>query len=320
VKRDEEILVPAASSTGFLFVTMAAAVWGTDALFRRGLALELPAAAVVLWEHAILVVLTVPLLKRALSSSSSLRGSDLVALLVVGAGASAAATVLFTAAFTYGDPTTPLLLQKLQPLIAVGGAHVLLRERITTRYPVYFVLALLGAYLVTFSDPLHMSLVALTPAVLAIAAATLWGLGTVLGRRLTAKIPFAELTALRFAIGLPAAALILFFQDGSEGFSAATLSDAPALILLALIPGLFALMLYYRGLRQTPAAAATLGELAFPLSALVVNYLAFGVTLEATQLIGLVLLSATISAMGIAGRHGSEAMGIRLQPSPALQR
>lgn len=45
---------------GFALVAAAAALWGSDALFRRGLAIELPAAAVVFVEHAILVALTLP--------------------------------------------------------------------------------------------------------------------------------------------------------------------------------------------------------------------------------------------------------------------
>lgn len=34
---------------GALIVALAATLWGTDALFRRGLALELPAVEVVFW-------------------------------------------------------------------------------------------------------------------------------------------------------------------------------------------------------------------------------------------------------------------------------
>jgi hypothetical protein len=51
------------SAGGFVLVAAAAALWGSDALFRRGLALELPSSTVVVYEHAILVVLT--LLVRA---------------------------------------------------------------------------------------------------------------------------------------------------------------------------------------------------------------------------------------------------------------
>jgi drug/metabolite transporter (DMT)-like permease len=190
-------------------VAGAAALWGTDALFRRGLALELPAAAVVFVEHAILVALTLPLLLRGVRAARSFTVRDWVALLVIGVGASATATVLFTQAFTYGNPTTPLLLQKLQPLIAVVGARLLLGERLMPRYALYFFAALAGAYLISFPDPLDVTVDALAPALLAIGAAALWGMGTVLGRHLSIKIDFGSLTALRFAVGLPAAAVLL---------------------------------------------------------------------------------------------------------------
>jgi drug/metabolite transporter (DMT)-like permease len=61
---------PGREAGGFLLVALSAALWGTDALFRRGLALELPAATVVFGEHLILVL-------------ADLGGSDLLALLLL---------------------------------------------------------------------------------------------------------------------------------------------------------------------------------------------------------------------------------------------
>ncbi|MGI9609236.1 MAG: EamA family transporter, partial [Acidimicrobiia bacterium] len=191
-----------------LFVAVGAALWGTDALFRRGLALELPASVVVFWEHLFLVVLTLPMLVRFWRKRSLLSWKDWVALTFIGVGASAIATMMFTAAFSYGDPTTPLLLQKLQPLIAVAGAALILGERLLRRYWVYFLLAVGGAYLITFADPLSVSIGELAPALLALGAAALWGMGTVLGRLETRVLDFGSLTAARFAIGLPAAAVV----------------------------------------------------------------------------------------------------------------
>jgi DME family drug/metabolite transporter len=302
----------AASASGFLVVAGAAALWGSDALFRRGLALELPAATVVFVEHAILVLLTLPLLVRGVRATRSFSIRDWVALTIIGVGASATATILFTQAFAYESPTTPLLLQKLQPVIAIAGARLLLGERLLPRYALYFFAALTGAYLISFPDPWAVSVDALVPALLAIGAAVLWGLGTVLGRHLSVKIDFTSLTALRFAVGLPAAAVILLVQGATSTLSILDGSSLLALVLLALVPGLVALLLYYRGLRQTPAAAATLAELAFPLSAITVNYLAFGTTLAATQWLGMVILLATITIMGLRSARGSEAVGIDL--------
>ena len=303
---------------GIFQVALAAALWGTDALFRRGLALNLPSTTVVFAEHVILTVVTLPWLVGALPALRRFGGRQWVAAIVIGAGASAIATALFTAAFSYGNPTTPLLLQKLQPLVAVLGARLILGERLLPRYWLYFGLAVAGAYLVSFADPARVSVAAVAPALLAVGAAALWGLGTVLGRYLSDRIAFQHLTALRFAIGLPASALMvaLFAQDPTAALQPGYILP---LVLLSLVPGLFALLLYYRGLRRTPAAAATLAELAFPLTAILVNYLAFGTTLSPTQWAGALLLAGAVVAMGLASTRGTESVGIRVEGGLAAE-
>jgi drug/metabolite transporter (DMT)-like permease len=313
---NDRLKVPkSASAIGFVLVALAAATWGSDGLLRGKLALELPAGTVVMVEHAILVLVTLPLLVKVWPHLRELTARDWISLVLIGAGASALATVLFTQAFVYGDPNTPLLLQKLQPLFAIGGATLLLRERILPRFLLYLVFALVGAYLITFPEPTNVSVSALAPALLSLAAAGLWGFGTVLGRHLTTKIQFAELTALRFAIGLPATIAIVFVQDRGAALASIGGREIGALLLLALVPGLFALLLYYRGLRETPASAATLAELAFPISAITINYFAFDAVLVSTQWIGVAVLSATIVAMGLAASRGTRAIGIELPPT-----
>jgi len=88
-------------------VALAAALWGTDALLRQPLVGALPAATIVFWEHLIIVVVLVPFLPAAARAFGAASGRERVALVVIGAGASAVATALFTEAFRYGDPVTP---------------------------------------------------------------------------------------------------------------------------------------------------------------------------------------------------------------------
>ena len=301
--------------TGFLLVAVGAALWGTDALFRWALAFDLPASVVVFWEHVILVLVTVPLLVRFFRNRPRLTPKDLAAILFVGAGASAVATILFTQAFTYGDPTTPLLLQKLQPVIAIMGAYILLGERLLPKYGWYFLFAVAGGWLISFRDPFSVSISEATPALLALGAAGLWAMGTVLGRHLTQKIAPNELTAVRFAVGLPTAFIILVARNETSTAMEVSLSDIWALVLLALIPGLAALMIYYKGLSTTPASSATLAELAFPLTAIFVSWIRFDSPPEASQWIGIIMLSATIVVMSQAAARGREALGVReLEP------
>jgi drug/metabolite transporter (DMT)-like permease len=304
--------------TGILLVALGSALWGTDALFRRGLALELPSVEVVFWEHLLLVAFTFPLLIRGLRIMRGLPWRDWAAIAVVGGGSSVAATVLLTEAFQHGDPTTPLLLQKLQPVIVGALAFLLLGERLRPRYFAYLALALVSSYLIAFADPGDVTVDRLLPAALGAGAATLWALGTVLGKRLSARVPAAELTGLRFGFGLPVAFVLLFPFGADDTFLAAGTGDAGALLGLALVPGLIALLLYYHGLRAAPATAATIAELSFPLTALIVNAIAFGDRLSGTQLAGAVLLAATVASFGIVSRRGPQAIGVRqMQPQTA---
>jgi DME family drug/metabolite transporter len=307
-----------ASLPGIVLVGLAAALWGTDGLFRRGLALELPAATVVAWEHAIVVLLLTPLFARTWRTWRAMPTRDRVAVGVIGVGASAVATTLFTAAFRFGDPVTPLLLQKLQPLVAVAGAHVLLGERLGPRYWWFLVGGLTGAWLITFADPTAVTAPAAAAGAFAVGAAVLWALGTVLGRGLATQVPFAELTTMRFVVGLPAAAAIAVGIDG-PGALAITGGEVAPLVALALVPGLAGLLLYYRGLRTTPASAATIAELTFPLTAIALGAVVFGETLTATQWAGAALLIATITAMALLARRGNRGLGVE-QGRPLVAR
>ena len=132
----------------------------------------------------------------------------------------------------------------------------------------------------------------------ALSAAVLWALGTVLGRLLTTRISFQHVTTLRFAFGLPASALAVLVL-GAPAFPSG--HDFVWITALALVTGLIALGLYYYGLQRTPAVTASLAELAFPVSATIVGYVAFDATLTASQWAGLVLTSAVVLLLPVSG-------------------
>lgn len=298
------------SGGSFALVVAGAAMWGTDPLFRSGLTTQLPASSIVLVEHLLPTILVLPLVVRGIKRiRAGFNWRDWITLAVLGLGSSALATVLFTVALTIGfshdNATTPVLLQQIQPLIAIAAAWLLLRERPRPLFGLFLAGGLVGAYLVAFKSPTGIDPVEWEPALLSVGAALLWGLGTVLGRRLSSLVPFGELTALRLAVGLIAAATIA----GSRGEISPLLSlDATswtALVALALVPGLLSLLVYYRGLRGTPASAATLGELSFPLTALLVGYVALHESLSASQWVGVIVLAATVTVMGTTKPQGT---------------
>jgi len=241
---------------------------------------------------------------------------DWAALIVIAVGASTLATVLFTQTFSMGSPTTVLLLQKTQPLIAIGLAALMLREPLPGRFWLTAPVALAGAFFIMFGDAGPLEFFGATGgspagAALALGAAILWGAGTVLGRTLLGKLSFPTLTSLRFTLALPALAVVAF-ANGWGGVLAA--EQWPNLLATALLSGLAGLLIYYRGLRETPAAIATLCELCFPISAVILNYFLLGAALTAYQAIGIVLLWGALAAM----QHRSVPAGRRVaQVEPA---
>src|SRR5581483_3143114 len=122
---------------GVALVAVAAAMWGTDPLLRKSI-LSLPASTIVFGEHVFLVLLTLPLLLPALRAVSAAGARYVAAAVVVGAGASGAATILFTQALQH-DFVSAVVMQKAQPLVAVMGAAVVLGERPRPRFAWFLV-------------------------------------------------------------------------------------------------------------------------------------------------------------------------------------
>ena len=133
-------------------VALAAALWGTDALLRLPLALQVAAPTIVFGEHVVLVLVLLPFLPRAVRAFRTLDTGRKLAVIGIGAGASAVATTLFTLSFRFGDPVTPAVIQKFQPIIAIIGAALLLHERLRPSFAWFAIPALIGAWLLTLPD------------------------------------------------------------------------------------------------------------------------------------------------------------------------
>jgi drug/metabolite transporter (DMT)-like permease len=213
-------------------------------------------------------------------------------------GGSALATLLFTTAFAFGNPTVVILLQKTQPLFAIALAHVLLRERLRWAYWPCFAVAVLGAYLISFDgfvEPFEaLGSAQALPALLTLAAAMLWGSSTALGRFVLKDMPFHTLTGARLLLALPILWVIVLVQGSLGEMGAGFAVEPTRVVLLALVPGLLGLLLYYRGLSGTKASYATLAEISFPASAVILNWAFLGFGVSANQILGFALLWGAI--------------------------
>ncbi|MCM3745795.1 DMT family transporter [Paenibacillus pasadenensis] len=283
---------------GIWYVALGATLWGVDPLFRILLLQQFTSAQIVFVEHLLLAFYSVPVLihyRHQLSGKMTL--GVIGALLFISWGGSALATVMFTAAFSYGNFNAILLLQKLQPLFAIVLARLILKEALPQRFPLFLLLALAGTYLLTFgfsSPALGLHELATVGCLLSIGAAALWGGSTVMGKYLLSKqMGFHFVTALRFMLAIPLLGIILLASGDSwkplEG-GGATAILLVNLLFQAFIPGLLSMLLYYKGLSSTKASLATLAELAFPAVGVLINWLVFDQVLTSGQIAGFILI------------------------------
>jgi drug/metabolite transporter, DME family len=289
-----------------LLVIFGSALWATDALFRRPLTGILSPVTIVLLEHCILALVMLPVVIGSRREFLNLQGRDYASLLFIALGGSVAATVLFTFAVKHGNPSVAILLQKTQPLVTVLLARLALGERPARWFWPAFSFALAGAYLMSAPDwnagqPLNPG----HPAIVlsALGAAALWGSATVCGRYLVSKISTPFLTALRFILALPALVILFCLQPAVQRGLPTTIPAILAIACMALIPGLLALLIYYRGLRSTTASIASICELAFPITAVAVNWLILDVRLSGIQLLGAAILIAAVTVLAWSHAH-----------------
>jgi DME family drug/metabolite transporter len=287
-----------------LLVAVAAMLWASDAYFRNQLISHLAPAQIVVVEDALVTLFLIPVLIRSRRELRHLGPRGWLAVGIIAVGAQSVATILFTASFSYRIFAETFVLQQTQPLIAILLAWIVLGERRRPWFWPAAALALVAVYMVVFAqDPLApvsaLQKGRLEAGLLALGAAALWASGTVLGRFTLGSISFWSMTSLRFTLALPVLVVIVMVQYGPGGFTHYQLSDfVPNLLAIALIPGLFALLLYYRALSKTPASLATIAELAYPVTATLIASaappLGFNQPLYPAQVVGTLLLLGVI--------------------------
>ncbi len=307
---------------GPLLVFAAAMLWATDAPFRTHLTADLSSEFIVLAEHAINFLLVLPILFFNWRELGNFTRREWAAVIVIAVGGSALASIAFTESFKYVNPSVSILLQKVQPLIAISLAAIFLKEQLHKYFWIWAVVAIGGAYLISFPHlvPRMYDGEAFNPNTLgvlfALIAAVLWGASTVLGRYVLRVSSFQMLTALRFSVAFVFLFLMTSIQDQLPPLASITQTDWLFIAIVAVVSGSFSLSLYYFGLQYTKASIATLAELGFPLAAVFVNaYFIAGISQPGTyfglflgQWLGTVLLLSALYMLSRENRDEAAAI------------
>jgi drug/metabolite transporter (DMT)-like permease len=283
--------------TGPFLVFLAAILWATDAPFRVHLTQELASTFIVLGEHLIDVIIVSPILIGSWREIKGLSARGWLAILFIGIFGSALGSIAFTQAFHYVNPSVAIVLQKLQPIIAITLAALVLKESLRPRFWAFAALALFGAYLISFPNliPQMYSGEVFNPnfvgVLFALLAAIFWGASTVFGKFVLRSTDFKVMTALRFVTAFIFLLFLNVQQHAFPSFGTFTMTDALFITIVAIVSGALSLFIYYRGLQSTQASVATIAELGFPVGAIFVNWLFIpGSALVPMQLVGVAIL------------------------------
>ncbi|MBI2617024.1 DMT family transporter [Candidatus Gottesmanbacteria bacterium] len=292
-------LVRSLVSSGPVFIIIAALLWSMDGILRRSL-YSLPPEIIVFWEHLLGAIILIPFFFPRLKELKTMTRKEWISVGIVSLFSGALGTIFYTAALgmvAYIQFSVVVLLQQLQPIWAIAAAALLLKEKLTIDFLKWAALGIVAAYFVTFRD-LHLNITLGNPtfiaALLALFAGMMWAVSTSFSKIVLNKISYFSATSLRFWLAPIFAFAIAGYQGHTQSFTALTSAQWVTLLGITLSTGMVALVIYYYGLRKTPARVSTICELVWPGSAIFIDYFLYKQTLSVTQIIGVGLLLFSI--------------------------
>lgn len=279
-------------------IIFAALLWSLDGFLRQEL-YSIPSFLIVTIEHVIGALVFLPFLikgRKELFAMGQRAWSSIFWISIFGG---LLGLFFYTKALSYInyiDLSVVVLLQKFQPLFAISLAAVVLKERITKRFLVLAIMALVGGYFVTFGlNPIPTGNDKATiAALLAFLAAFCWGSSTVLGKHALKTLSFPVVTALRLSVTAIIAIIVLVAIRGFSDISVITTLQWKIILLIVFTTGSVALFIYYYGLKHVKASHSTIYELFWPLSAVAIDWGLRGRVLSPVQFIGGALLIISI--------------------------
>ena len=287
-----------------LAVIFAALLWSLDGLLRQELYHISPFVIVAL-EHSIGALIFLPFLFKSIPKIKKLGQRGWISIFWVSICGGVLGTYFYTKALSfvnYIDLSVVVLIQKLQPLFAISLAGVILKEKLSKRFMFLAVIAMFGGYLVTFGNKPFgnwddKSTIA---SLCALLASFCWGSSTVLGKHALKQLTFEVVTGMRLFITAIIALIIIAYSGGFSDVSSLRPENYTTIIIIVFSTGTIALSIYYYGLQNLAASHTTIYELAWPLSAVFIDWTLKGKTLSLVQIVGALIL---LCSMGMLTRE-----------------
>jgi drug/metabolite transporter (DMT)-like permease len=280
---------------GPLLIAFAAFLWSLDGLLRVSL-YSRPPATVVFWEHVLAAFVIAPFMIKRQKEIAQLTKHEWIAILLVSLFSGALGTTLYTAALgkvNYIQFSVVPLLQQLQPIWGIATASILLKEKLNKDFLKWALLAIAASYFVTFKD-LTVNFTTgqgtIIAAFFALSAGIVWAVSTSFSKIVLKKTSFWTTTFLRFALAPIFAFMFILVLGQQHTIWTVTTDQWIKLLAITFSTGGVALLIYYIGLKQTPARVSAIAELTWPVSAVIIDYVHFHNALSLTQMLGAIVL------------------------------
>jgi drug/metabolite transporter (DMT)-like permease len=283
-----------------LFVIIAAALWGIDGIVLRPALFTLPVSLVVFVESTIVAILLSPFFIKKFGILKFLDKKDWLAFFAVALLGGAVGTMAITKALFYVNfvnLSIVVLIQKLQPLFALIFAAIILKERLPRVFFIWAALAIIGAYIMTFGTQMpRMDAGNKTglAALFGLLAAMSFAASTVFSKRALKNVGFEMGTYLRFLLTAVIMFIVVLMLGKLSAVSGISSNQGLIFLIIALTTGGPAIFLYYYGLKKITASVSTICELAFPLTAVLLEYFVHDNILSLFQWVGVALLMYSI--------------------------
>ena len=279
-------------------IIFAALLWSLDGFLRQEL-YNVSSFLIVAIEHVIGALVFLPFLLKGKKEIFTMGQRTWSSIFWISVFGGLLGLFFYTKALSYInyiDLSVVVLLQKFQPLFAISLAAVVLKERITKRFLLLAIMALVGGYFVTFGlNPIPSGNDKYTiAALLAFLAAFCWGSSTVLGKHALKTLSFPVVTALRLSVTAIIAMVVLLAIRGYSEISMITALQWKIILLIVFTTGSVALFIYYYGLKHVKASHSTIYELFWPLSAVAIDWIVRGRILSPMQFVGGAMLIISI--------------------------
>ena len=308
--RNNKLNLKPGQLAGSLAIMLAALLWSIDGLFIRPQFYTLPAELVVFLEHLLGFIVLSPFIFIAWPKIKSLSTKSWLALGWISLFGGMIGTIFITKAFfaaTAGNVSfaTVIILQKLQPIFALLLARIILKERLNKNFYGWAAVAIIASYFIAFGqtglDISHIDW-SQSGALFAFIAAFAFGSSTVFGKRAANHLDYKAVAALRFGLTTILMFILVALNGSLLHLGAVSSTQWELLGLIVLTSGAGAMFIYYFGLRRVPASAATILELFWPFSALVLDYVFNHNYLNLIQYLALAVLLVAFFKISVLGR------------------